>query len=197
VAVRNVFISYARANKPDVDQLERHLRELGCNAWLDSWLHGSQDWWQEILRRIEGCDVFIPIISEEALNSVACNREFDWAEALRKPVLPVRMEPTSIPLPRRYSIRQIVDYSDRAQRDHAPIKLASALMSLPPPPPLPQPLPSLEMDSLTISNTKCCRGSSLPFELSILKSDDRATPSCRGSAIATISMRTCTAGSLI
>jgi TIR domain len=142
VAVRNVFISYARANKPDVDQLERHLRELGCNAWLDSWLHGSQDWWQEILRRIEGCDVFIPIISEEALNSVACNREFDWAEALRKPVLPVRMEPTSIPLPRRYSIRQIVDYSDRAQRDHAPIKLASALMSLPPPPAPPQPLPS-------------------------------------------------------
>ena len=118
--MRNVFISYARANKPDVDQLERHLRELGCNAWLDSWLHGSQDWWQEILRRIEGCDVFIPIISEEALNSVACNREFDWAEALRKPVLPVRMEPTSIPLPRRYSIRQIVDYSDRAQRRSCP-----------------------------------------------------------------------------
>ena len=140
--MRNVFISYARANKPDVDQLERHLRELGCNAWLDSWLHGSQDWWQEILRRIEGCDVFIPIISEEALNSVACDREFDWAEALRKPVLPVRMGPTSIPLPRRYSIRQIVDYSDRAQRDHAPIKLASALMSLPPPPAPPQPLPS-------------------------------------------------------
>jgi TIR domain len=142
VAVRNIFISYARANKPDVDELERHLRELGCNAWLDSRLHYSQDWWQEILRRIAGCDVFIPIISEEALNSVACNREFDWAEALRKPVLPVRMGPTSIPLPRRYSIRQIVDYTDRAQRDHAAIKLASALMSVPPPPVPPQPLPS-------------------------------------------------------
>lgn len=142
VVVRNVFISYARPNKPDVDQLERHLRELNCNAWLDSWLHGSQDWWREILHRIEACDVFIPIISEDALNSVACNREFDWAEALRKPVLPVRMELTSIPLPRRYSIRQIVDYSDRSQRDHAPIKLASALMSMPPPPPPPQRLPS-------------------------------------------------------
>ncbi len=86
--------------------------------------------------------MFIPIISEDALNSVACNREFDWAEALRKPVLPVKMESTSFPLPRRYSIRQIVDYSDRAQRDKAPIKLAGALVSLPPPPAPPQPLPS-------------------------------------------------------
>ena len=122
--MRNVFISYARANKPDVDELERHLRELGCNAWLDSWLHGSQDWWQEILRRIEGCDVFIPIISEDALNSVACNREFDWAEALRKPVLPVRIESTSIPLPRRYSIRRNCPWADMRIARRWPIRTA-------------------------------------------------------------------------
>ena len=43
----------------------------------------------EVLRRIADSDVFIAIISPAALSSTACGREFDWAEALARPVLPV------------------------------------------------------------------------------------------------------------
>jgi TIR domain len=139
--VRKVFISYARANKSAVDELVEHLRELGCETWVDSALYGGQDWWQEILRRIADCDVFIPIISHDALNSVACAREFDWAEALAKPVLPVAIEPPSVALPTRFSRRQFIDYSKSAERDRAARRLGGGLMSLPPAPPLPRPAP--------------------------------------------------------
>jgi len=139
--VRKVFISYARANKSAVDELVEHLRELGCDTWVDSALYGGQDWWQEILRRIADCDVFIPIISHDALNSVACAREFDWAEALAKPVLPVAIEPPSVALPTRFSRRQFIDYSKPAERDRAARRLGGGLMSLPPAPPLPRPAP--------------------------------------------------------
>ena len=139
--MRKVFISYARANKPAVDELVEHLRELGCDTWVDSALYGGQDWWQEILRRIADCDVFIPIISHDALNSVACAREFDWAEALAKPVLPVAIEPPSVALPTRFSRRQFIDYSKSAERDRAARRLGGGLMSLPPAPPLPRPAP--------------------------------------------------------
>ena len=140
--MRKAFISYARANKPDVDQLVEHLRQLGCDTWVDSSLHGGQDWWQEILRRIAECDVFIAVISDDALNSVACSREFDWAEALRKPVMPVAMEtlPASA-LPGRYSRRQIIDYSNRTERDRAAVRLGGGLISLPQAPPMPRPSP--------------------------------------------------------
>jgi hypothetical protein len=141
VIVRKAFISYARANKPDIDQLVEHLNELGCQTWVDSSLHGGQDWWLEILRRIEDCDVFIATISREAMISVACEREFDWADALHKPVLPVALEPLPTALPRRYSRRQIVDYSEPANRDRAARRLGGGLLSLPPSPPLPRPLP--------------------------------------------------------
>ncbi|MGE2717270.1 toll/interleukin-1 receptor domain-containing protein [Mycolicibacterium litorale] len=141
--MRTAFISYARANKRDVDQLVAHLTELGCQTWVDSWLRGGQDWWDEILRQIAECDVFIPIISAEGLNSVACAREFDWAEALGKPILPVAVEPPSSALPRRYSRRQIIDYSDPADRDRAARRLAGGLLGLPPTPrtPVPRPQP--------------------------------------------------------
>ena len=66
--VRKVFISYARQNRPDIDQLVEHLRVLGCDTWVDASLHGGQDWWEEILRRIADCDTFIATISREALN---------------------------------------------------------------------------------------------------------------------------------
>ena len=139
--MRKAFISYARANRPDVEQLVEHLRELGCDTWVDSSLHGGQDWWQEILRRIADCDVFIPIISYDALNSVACSREFDWAEALGKPVLPVAIEPPPVALPGRLSRRQHIDYSKPGERDRAARRLGGGLLSLPPAPPLPRPAP--------------------------------------------------------
>ena len=139
--MRKAFISYARANKPVIDQLVEHLNDLGCQTWVDSSLHGGQDWWQEILHRIEDCDVFIAIISNEALTSLACEREFDWAEALGKPVLPVAVEPPPTALPRRYSRRQIVDYSEPADWDRAARRLGGALLSLPPAPPPTRPLP--------------------------------------------------------
>jgi TIR domain len=139
--MRKVFISYSRQNKRDVDQLVEHLRVLGCDTWHDSSLHGGQDWWEEILRRIADCDTFIAIISRDSLNSTACRRELDWAESLEKPVLPVAVEPSPKALPRRFSIRQIVDYSDRDSRDRAALTLGGGLATLPGAPPLPDPLP--------------------------------------------------------
>jgi hypothetical protein len=139
--VRKVFISYASQNKSDIEQLVEHLRVLGCDTWHDSSLHGGQDWWDEILRRIAECDTFIATISRGALGSTACRREFDWAESLDKPVMPVAVEPPPKALPRRFSRRQIVDYSDRESRDRAALTLAGGLATLPGAPPLPDPLP--------------------------------------------------------
>jgi ABC-type nitrate/sulfonate/bicarbonate transport system substrate-binding protein/RNA polymerase subunit RPABC4/transcription elongation factor Spt4 len=139
--VRKVFISYARQNRPDVDQLAGHLDVLGCDVWIDRSLHGGQDWWEEILRQIVGCDTFIAIISHEALHSTACQREFDWAEKLGKPVLPVAVQPVPKALPARLVRLQIVDYSSSADRDRAALTLAGALATLPAPPRLPDPLP--------------------------------------------------------
>jgi len=141
VTVRKVFVSYARANKPDIDQLVEHLGLLSYETWVDSSLRGGQDWWDEILQRIADCDVFMPIISSEALISTACRREFDWADALGKPVLPVAVEPLPQALPRRFSIRQVVDYSKPGQRDRAAVILSGGLATLPSAPPLPEPLP--------------------------------------------------------
>jgi len=139
--VRKLFVSYARENKADVDQLVEHLRTMGYDTWVDAALRGGQDWWDEILDRIADTDVVIAIYSSAALNSTACGREFEWATALGKPVIPVAVEPPPPALPSRFARRQIIDYSQPAQRDRAALQLQGALATLPPAPPPPDPLP--------------------------------------------------------
>jgi len=87
--MRQLFISYARENKPDVEALVRDLHALGYQTWVDSSLRGGQTWWHEILQRIADSDVFVAIVSGHTLSSVACKRELEWALALNKPVLPL------------------------------------------------------------------------------------------------------------
>jgi hypothetical protein len=139
--VPKLFISYARDNRADVLALVEHLGIMGHETWFDAALRGGQDWWHEILERIADSDAFIAIYSSAALSSTACGREFDWATALSKPVVPVAVEPPPAALPRRFAKLQIIDYSDPHGRDRAALALAGALATLPPAPPLPDPLP--------------------------------------------------------
>ena len=136
-----IFVSYARQNRADVDQLVEHLRMMGYDTWVDVSLRGGQDWWEEILRRIADSDVFIAIVSEAALNSTACRREFDWAEALHRPVLPVAIEPLGAALPVRILRREVIDYSQPSERHRAALTVQGGLGNLLPAPPLPEQLP--------------------------------------------------------
>ena len=137
--MRQLFISYARENKPDVEALVRDLHALGYQTWVDSSLRGGQTWWHEILRRIADSDVFVAIVSGHTLSSVACKRELEWALALNKPVLPLAVERLPDALPRTLSMRQIIDYSQSGRE--AAFALAGALGTLPPAPPAPEQLP--------------------------------------------------------
>jgi hypothetical protein len=137
--MRQLFISYARENRPDVEALVRDLDALGHQTWVDSSLRGGQTWWDEILRRIADSDVFVAIVSSHTLSSVACKRELEWALALNKPVLPLAVERLPDALPRTLSMRQIIDYSHSGRE--AAFALAGALGTLPPAPPAPEQLP--------------------------------------------------------
>ena len=135
-----LFVSYARVDRPAVEELVAHLEILGFETWVDSSIRGGQEWWDVILKAIADCDGFVAVVSRGALSSLACGREFEWAEALGKPVLPVAVESLPGALPARISRRHIVDYSEVGTR--AALTLASALAVLPPAGALPDPLPN-------------------------------------------------------
>jgi len=135
------FISYSRQSEAMAKTVANDLEPLGHTVWFDQELSGGQVWWDQILASIRGCDLFIFLLDQKALDSTACKREYGYAAALGKPILPVLVAEgvsTNL-LPPELSIIHFIDY--RKQDRNAVLSLAKALLSIPPPKPLPDPLP--------------------------------------------------------
>jgi hypothetical protein len=110
-------------------------------VWLDRELSGGQAWWAQILAEVRACDLFVLVVTAQALGSAACRREHEYAAALGKPVLPVLASDTVSPnlLPPALAEIQYVDYRGRDRA--AVLRLARAVAAIPAAGPLPDPLP--------------------------------------------------------
>lgn len=136
-----IFLSYSRKSESITKNLAEHIQALGHTVWFDKELNGGQKWWDRILEMVRNCDVFVVVLEQNVLDSIACKREFGYADALDKPILPILVSDglsTNL-LPFSLSRIQFVDY--RNQDRDAAFRLAKAIAAVPPPTPLPDPLP--------------------------------------------------------
>lgn len=140
--MKKIFFSYSERSKDALQLLIADLKEMSdYELWIDRKLTGGQQWWNEILRNIRECDVFLFAMSPESLESEACSREYTYASQLGKSILPVMVADvdTLNLLPKELKMVQYIDY--RAADKHAFMRLVTALDSLPKSGPLPELLP--------------------------------------------------------
>lgn len=136
-----IFLSYSRDDKAFVAALRTDLSQLGHDVWMDQRLLGGQEWWDEILGNIRGCDLFVLALSPKSIESDACLLEVKYARAIRRPFLPVTVLPTDPNFfPPEVAQAQFVDYTASSDRESL-LHLVAAITRLPPTPPLPDPLP--------------------------------------------------------
>ncbi len=82
-----LFISYARVDKPYCIQIVETLDVH--ETWFDQRLKAGQNWWKEILRRLDWCEGFIYLLSPDSINSEYCQKEFELARNLGRHIFPV------------------------------------------------------------------------------------------------------------
>jgi len=137
---RQIFISYARNDAERVDRLVEGLRQLRYDAWVDEELTGGQAWWETVLAQIRASSAVLVALSPAALESVAVRREYEYADAVRRPLLPVVVDRVRLEtLPALLAPLQVVDY--RQPDTKSAFALAAAVAALPAPQAPPQPLP--------------------------------------------------------
>ncbi len=91
-----LFISYARVDKPYCIQIVNMLDVH--DIWYDQRLYASQNWWKEILSRLDWCEGFVYLLSPDSVQSDYCRREFEIARSLGRHIFPVLIHPdTQIP----------------------------------------------------------------------------------------------------
>src|SRR5688572_2935636 len=108
-----IFISYSSKDRNVVTNLATDLQELGHEVWFDRELSqtGGQKWWSNILSQIRNCDIFLFALTPASLGSDPCQREYRYAYALGKPLVPVMLAAVDIPsLPVELQEIQFIDY---------------------------------------------------------------------------------------
>lgn len=104
-----IFVSYARVDKPYCIRIIETLH--AHDVWYDQRLYAGQDWWKEILRRLDWCEVFIYLLSPDSVASLYCRRELEIALRLKRDVIPVLINRETV-LPENMTEWQYVDLCD-------------------------------------------------------------------------------------
>ena len=151
-----IFISYSRKDEEEVQSITNDIKTLGYKVWLDNQLSGGQQWWNQILDNIRISNIFIFVLSSNSINSNACKAEYQYAEKLGIPILPILID-CDIDLnklPLALSKVQNIDYIGNANTQSV-LRLARAIreldqntINLPDPLPTPPPVPISYMGTL-------------------------------------------------
>lgn len=111
----DIFISYSRKDSKQALSLAERLRSAGISVWIDQHgLEAATSWSKEIVEAIESAKVFIILLSGSSLASKNVVKELSIASESERSILPIELEPTSIPAEFKYQLAglQRAQYSD-------------------------------------------------------------------------------------
>ncbi|MHA7653021.1 sensor domain-containing protein [Mycobacterium sp. ML4] len=135
-----IFISYSSQDRTSLDALTTALKRAQQKVWFDQELGGGDAWWSAILEQIRSCDVFVVALSNNWLQSKPSQAELRYAQALNRPILPVKVGPVDSVRVNPVSTLQIIDYQNPTV--DAGIQLVTAIHAMrEKAAPLPSPLP--------------------------------------------------------
>lgn len=93
----HIFISYSRKNQHYARQLADLLLGLGFDVWIDDQIDYGDRWHRVIFKAIKECAALIVIMTPASNDSEWVEKEYLYADELRKPVFPLLLEGDRFP----------------------------------------------------------------------------------------------------
>ena len=91
-----IFLSYAHKDAALVFAEILRLNELGYHVWYDEGIAPGNEWTDEIARALEGCSLFLVMITPAAAASENVQNEINYALDEKKPFLAVHLQETEL-----------------------------------------------------------------------------------------------------
>ena len=113
-----IFFSYSRRDSEFVDKLIADLEARGVSIWIDRGeILAGESWRYSIVEAIRKCQVFIIVLSPDAVKSENVAKELTLAEQYDKRVLPLLISPVEIPPAMDYQLAGL-QYQTFAEGDY-------------------------------------------------------------------------------
>ncbi len=94
----DIFISYSSKDKEKADQLSELLASAGLSVWIDrTGINLASSWSKEIVDAIDGCQAFVLLLSPNSIASENVIKEIALAAERKKKILPLDLEPVTLP----------------------------------------------------------------------------------------------------
>ncbi|HZK76410.1 MAG TPA: TIR domain-containing protein [Candidatus Kapabacteria bacterium] len=104
----SIFISYSRTDSEQAQRLAESLGAAGFGVWIDrAGIGGADSWSKEIVEAIDECGALIVLLSANSIASNNVVREVSLAFESKKCILPVELEPITLPSDFRYQLAGI------------------------------------------------------------------------------------------
>jgi len=87
-----IFISYKREDLPRIAPILAQLPAWGMKIWYDAGIPGGAEWLAFIEQRIERCTLLLLFVSTASVQSKNVRREAQFADAINRPILSVRID---------------------------------------------------------------------------------------------------------
>lgn len=85
-----LFISYSYSDRRLARRIKNFIERLGLSVFLaHEDLHPSAEWQKEILKRLQTCDIFIPLLTKNFITSDWTDQETGIAFSKKKTILPL------------------------------------------------------------------------------------------------------------
>jgi hypothetical protein len=98
-AVATIFISYAQADRDHARRLAEFLQASGYSVWWDAGLRPGDVFTIEIQRQINDCKHFVVLWSRVSTASFWVTAETTYARTAGKPILPLKIDDCTPPVP--------------------------------------------------------------------------------------------------
>src|SRR6185503_12912766 len=94
----DIFISYSSKDRAQAEQLTELLASAGLSVWIDkSGIDVATSWSGEISKAIEDCKALILLLSPTSIESENVRKEVSLAAERKKKILPLDLEPVTLP----------------------------------------------------------------------------------------------------
>ena len=91
-----IFVSYSHKDSDRVLRILSFMQEKGFRLWFDHGIEAGTEWPEYIEERLIGCDRLLVFLSNAAVASVNCRNEINLALAMKKEILIVYLEETTL-----------------------------------------------------------------------------------------------------
>ena len=109
--IYQIFVSYPRKNAEFALQLARELKSEGFQVWFDQLdIQAGSRWDDEVQKALGECEIFMVILTPEAIESQNVKDEIGYAIDSGKRILPLLLEKCDIPF--RLRRFQYVDFTE-------------------------------------------------------------------------------------